>query len=93
MTNEAVLLDPDTIEWMGSKSDADDGPKRVRIFGHTETISLLKALIEVQTGKAMPRPTIPGLELRVQRKVIKTNDVVRRAQQRNAARVGSPTES
>lgn len=82
MTNEAVLLDPETIEWMGSRKDSDDGPSRPRIFGHTETISLLKSLIEVKVGKSLPRPVIPGLELRTQKKIIKTLNAVEQAQER-----------
>ncbi|APQ42134.1 tail assembly chaperone [Mycobacterium phage Aziz] len=90
MTNEAVLLDPQTIEWMGSRKDTDDGPHKVRIFGHTELVSLVKNLIELQTGKQMPRPVIPGLALRLQRKIIKTHNAVADAQERarkNAERI------
>ncbi|MBB5167203.1 hypothetical protein HNP02_007192 [Mycobacterium sp. AZCC_0083] len=83
LTNEAVLTDPETIEWMGSRKDSDDGPRRPRIFGHTETISLLKTLIELQIGKQLPRPIIPGLELRTQRKIIKTVSAVEAAQKRS----------
>jgi hypothetical protein len=83
MTNEAVLEDPETIEWMGSRKDSDDGPRKVRIFGHTEIISLVKNLIELQTGKQLPRPVIPGLELRIQRKIIKTHNAVEAAQKRS----------
>ncbi|WP_081347045.1 hypothetical protein [Mycobacteroides chelonae] len=86
LTNEAVLNDPETIEWMGSRKDSDDGPTRVRIFGHTEDIAWLKRLVEVQIGKSLPSPVIPGLELRLQRKLIKTQNAVERAQQRNRER-------
>lgn len=86
MTNEAVLTDPETIEFMGSSKDSDDGPRRPRIFGHTETISLLKSLIEVKVGKSLPRPVIPGLELRTQRKIQKTLSAVEQAQLRAKAK-------
>lgn len=79
-TNEAVLNDPETIEWMASGSDKDDG--KIPIFGHTEIVSLLKSLIEVQTGKELPRPVIPGLELRIQRKIKRTHSAVAKAQER-----------
>lgn len=82
-TNEAVLLDPETIEHMGSTTDRDDGPSRPPIFGHTEIVSLLKTLIELQTGKSMPRPEIPGHTLRLQRKIRKTHNAVAEAQARN----------
>lgn len=82
MTNEAVLEDPETIEYMGNQSDKDDGPRKVRLFGHTEEISLLKTLIELKIGKELPRPKIPGLELRLQKKITKTNDAVAAAQER-----------
>lgn len=85
-TNEAVLEDPETIEYMGSRSDKDDGPRKVPIFGHTETISLLKTLIELKCGKELPRPTIPGLELRLQRKISATNSGVAAAQERSRIR-------
>lgn len=86
MTNEAVLEDPETIEYMGSRQAADDGPSKVRIFGHTETVSLLKTLIEVKVGKELPRPKIPGLELRLSRRIAKTNRAVSAAQDRSKAR-------
>ncbi|SKY04006.1 Uncharacterised protein [Mycobacteroides abscessus subsp. massiliense] len=86
LTNEAVLNDPETIEWMGSRKDSDDGPNKVRIFGHTEDIAWLKRLVEVQIGKSLPGPVIQGLELRLQRKLIKTKNAVERAQQRNRER-------
>ncbi|WP_099021269.1 hypothetical protein [Mycolicibacterium palauense] len=86
MTNEAVLCDPETIEWMGSRTRDDDGPSRPRIFGHTEEISLLKTLIEVKVGKSLPRPVIPGLELRKQRSRKRTLSAVERAQARNVAK-------
>ena len=81
--NEAVLEDPETIEWMASRTHRDDGPIRPRIFGHTRQIDLLMAAIEVHTGKPMKRPLIKGLQLRVQRNVIKTKDAVAEAQERN----------
>lgn len=86
MTNEAVLEDPQTIEWMGSRKESDDGPGKVRIYGHTETISLLKTLVEVKVGKSLPRPVIPGLELRLNKKIAKTHSSVEAAQKRNARR-------
>lgn len=81
-TNEAVLEDPETIEWMGSRKSSDDGPRKTPIFGHTEEISLLKTQIELKIGKSLPRPVIPGLELRLQRKIIKTHNAVEAAQKR-----------
>lgn len=81
--NEAVLLDPETIEWMASRSERDDGPSRPRIFGHTKEINLMMMQIEVQTGKPFKRPLIPGLEMRTQRIVLRTKDAVARAQERN----------
>lgn len=80
-TNEAVLQDPETIEWMASqKGDSDSG---VPIFGNTEIVSLLKTLIEVQAGKELyPRPKIPGLELRKRRKIAKTKSSIEKAQER-----------
>jgi hypothetical protein len=83
MTNEAVLEDPETIEWMGSQTGSDDGPQGVRIFGHTEEISLLKTLVEVKIGKSLPRPKIKGLELRAQRKIQKTLSAVEIAKERS----------
>lgn len=83
MTNEAVLTDPETIEYMGSRKDSDDGPHKPRIFGHTETISMLKTLAELQIGKALPRPVIPGLELRTKRKIQRTLSAVEKAQERS----------
>lgn len=79
--NEAVLLDPETIEWLANQRD--DGPTPPPIFGHTQQVNLMKMAIEVQTGKSMKRPVIPGLELRVKRKIIKTNKSVAAAQERN----------
>ena len=73
--NEAILLDPETIEWMAAQP-ADRGAYRPRIFGHTREISLLMMQVEVATGKPMPRPTIPGLKLRTDRKVNKTKDAI-----------------
>lgn len=86
LTNEAVLTDPETIEWMGSRSKHDDGPYKERIFLHTKTVSLLKTAVEVKIGKSLPRPVIPGLELRVQRNVLKTRDAVAKGQKRNASK-------
>jgi hypothetical protein len=74
-TNEAVMLDPQTIEWM-SKQPADRGVHRPRIFGHTREVSLLMMQIEVATGKPMKRPEIPGLKLRTDLKVSKTKDAI-----------------
>lgn len=85
-TNEAVLEDPEVVEQMGSGSDRDDGPHKVPIFGHTEVVSLLKTLVELKVGKELPRPKIPGLELRVQRKIAATNDGVAAAQERSRIR-------
>jgi hypothetical protein len=82
MTNEAVLEDPETIEYMASRTERDDGPPKVRIFGHTEQISLLKTLVEVKIGKELPRPKIPGLELRLKKKIARTNNAVALAQAR-----------
>ena len=87
MTNEAVLDDPQTIEWMGSRKASDDGPRIVRIFGHTESISLLKTLIEVETGVAQPRPVIKGLKLREERAIARTNSAVDRALERSRAKL------
>lgn len=86
LTNEAVLEDPETIAWMGSRTRDDDGPAKERIFGHTKTISLLKTQIEIKIGKALPRPVIKGLELRVQRNVIKTSNAIAKAQKLAAQR-------
>lgn len=86
LTNEAVLEDPETIQYMASRKASDDGPTKVRIFGHTEIVSLLKTLIEVKVGKELPRPKIPGLELRLKRAIAKTNSLVLAAQARSKAR-------
>lgn len=78
----AVLEDPETIEWMASMSDSQKS--RPPIFGHTEERELMMTAIEIQVGKKIfPRPVIKGLELRLQRKVIKTKDAVALAQERN----------
>lgn len=82
--NEAVLLDPETIEWMANQP-GDRGVYRPRIFGHTKEVSLLMTQIEVATGRPLKRPTIPGLELRTERKVIKTKDVIAAALERSRA--------
>lgn len=80
---EAVLEDPETIEWMASMSDSR-AKTRPPIFGHTEERELMMTGIEAQVGKKLfPRPLIKGLELRTQRKVIKTKDAVALAQERN----------
>lgn len=79
----AVLEDPETIEWMASMSDSHH-KSRPSIFGHTEERELMMTAIEIQVGKKIfPRPVIKGLELRLQRKVIKTKDAVALAQERN----------
>lgn len=80
-TNEAVLLDPETIEWM-SQQPADRGLFRPPIFGHTKAISLMMTQIEVATGKPLKRPLIPGLELRTQKAIVKTKDAIAAAQER-----------
>lgn len=80
-TNEAVLEDPETIEWMAKQPDK--GSHRPSIFGHTREVNLMMMAIEVHTGKQMKRPVIPGLELRTKRKILKTKDSVARAQERN----------
>lgn len=77
-TNEAILLDPETIEWMANQP-ADRGRYRPRIFGHTREVSLMMMQIEVATGKPMARPIIPGLKLRTDRKVNKTKSAVQAA--------------
>lgn len=84
--NEAVLEDPETIEWMAAQSE----PKSSRppIFGHTKEIDLMMMGIEVHAGKRMPRPSIPGLELRTQRVIIRTKDRVAEAQERNRRKKG-----
>ena len=74
-TNEAVLLDPETVQWMASQP-ADRGVYRPRIFGHTREVSLLMMQVEVATGKPMKRPTVPGLKLRTDRKISKTKDAI-----------------
>ena len=80
--NEAVLLDPETVQWMASQ-DAERGVFRPPIFGHTKAISLMMTQIEVATGKPMKRPLIPGMELRTKRKVNKTKDAVAAALERS----------
>lgn len=80
--NEAVLIDPETVEWM-SQQPSERGAHRPRIFGHTKEINLLMMQIEVATGKPMKRPAIPGLELRTNRVIAKTKDAVAAAQERN----------
>lgn len=80
-TNEAVLLDPETVEFM-SQQPADRGQYRPRIFGHTREVNLMMMQIEVQTGKAMKRPYIPGLELRTQKVISKTKNAIAAAQER-----------
>jgi len=84
-TNEAVLEDPETIEWMASRKDDDS--RKTPIFGQTETISLLKTLIDVQAGESvMPRAKIPGLELRQKRQFAQTKSSVAKAQERDRKR-------
>ena len=83
--NEAVLLDPETIEWMASQPDAR-GSGRPRIFGHTREVNLMMMQIEVATGSPMKRPVIPGLELRKQRNIRRTKDAVAAAMERNRKR-------
>lgn len=85
-TNEAVLEDPITIEWMASRKDRDD-VHRTPIFGHTETIALLKTLVDIGAQKEITsRPKIPGLELRLKRKIAKTNSSIEKAQERDRKR-------
>lgn len=79
--NEAVLHDPEVIEWMASMKD--DGRRTVPIHGQTEIVSLLKTLIDVSAGKEiMSRHKIPGHELRLDRKIAKTHSSVEKAQER-----------
>lgn len=80
-TNEAVLLDQETVEWM-SQMPAERGQYRPRIFGHTKEVNLLMMQIEVATGKPMKRPYIPGLELRTQKVIVRTKDAIAAAQER-----------
>jgi len=87
-TNEAVLLDPETVEWM-SRQPPDRGAYRPRIFGHTREVSLMMMQIEVATGKPMKRPLIPGLELRTSRTIIKTKDAIAAAQKRSRDKLKS----
>lgn len=87
-TNEAILLDSETVEWM-SRQPPDRGAYRPRIFGHTREVSLLMMQIEVATGKPMKRPLIPGLELRTNRTIIKTKDAVAAAQKRSREKLNS----
>lgn len=80
--NDAVLVDPETTEWLASQRD--DGPAHPPIFGHTKEINLLEMVIEAQAGKTVfKRPKIPGLELRTKRKIAKTKSSVAAAQERN----------
>lgn len=84
--NEAVLEDPETVEWMASLPETR-GSHRPPIFGHTEERDLMMTAIEAQVGKKIfSRPLIKGLALRTQRKVIKTKDAVAAAQARNKAK-------
>ena len=80
-TNEAVLLDPETIEFM-SQMPAERGGYRPPIFGHSKEVNLLMMQIEVATGKPMKRPFIPGLELRTQKVISKTKNAIAAAQER-----------
>ncbi|OQW34511.1 MAG: hypothetical protein A4E20_10855 [Nitrospira sp. SG-bin2] len=84
--NEQVLEDPETIEWMASQPERSSRPP---IFGHTKEVNLMMMQIEVQTGKQMKRPIIPGLELKLTRKIIRTKDAVARAQERNRLKKAS----
>jgi hypothetical protein len=80
--NEAVLNDPEVIEWMASIKD--DRRRTVPIYGQTEIVSLLKTLIDVTAGDdIMPRHKIPGHELRLNRHVAKTNSSIEKAQERS----------
>jgi hypothetical protein len=84
--NEAVLEDPETIEWMASLPESR-GSNRPPIFGHTEERELMMTAIEAQVGKKIfSRPLIKGLALRTQRKVIKTKDAVAAGQARNKSK-------
>lgn len=83
--NEAVLLHPDTIEYMAGLPE-ERGPSRPRIFGHTRELNLMMMQIEVATGKPMKRPLIPGFELRTQRTIAKTKSAVEMAQERSRRR-------
>lgn len=84
--NEAVLNDPEVIEWMASIKD--DRRRTVPIYGQTEIVSLLKTLIDVTAGDdIMPRHKIPGHELRLNRHVAKTTSSVAKAQERDRKRV------
>lgn len=86
LTYEAVHLDPETIELLGSRRDKDDDPQRVRLFGFTKEISWLQSAVEVAIQRPLPRPKIPGLELRHRRQVLNLNSKVAEAQKRNAAK-------
>lgn len=81
--NEAVLEDPETVQWMAAMPESR-GSQRPSIFGHTEERDLMMTAIEAQVGKKIfSRPLIKGLQLRTQRKVIKTKDAVAAGQARN----------
>lgn len=84
--NEAVLEDPETIEWMAKQPEPRS--HRPPIFGHTKEVNLMMMAIEVQTGKSMKRPVIPGTELRIQRNIIRTKDAVAAAQELNRKKKG-----
>jgi hypothetical protein len=87
--NEAVLLDPETIEWLAAQRDS--GPTPPPIFGHTQQVNLFKTLIEATAGRSLfKRPVIPGLELRTQRKIAKTKSSVLAAQERNRKKKERP---
>lgn len=88
--NEAILLDPETVEWMANQP-ADRGVYRPRIFGHTRQVSLMMSQIEIATGKALPRPVVPGLKARTERKVNKTKSVVSAALDRARQRQSEET--
>lgn len=83
--NEAVLLDPETVEYMAGLED-ERGQSRPRIFGHTREINFAMMQIEVHTGKPFKRPLIPGLELRKNRQIQRTKNAVAAALERSRAR-------
>lgn len=74
-TQEAVLNDPEVIEWM---SNQKPGSYKPRLWGHTREVSLLMSQIEVATGKPMKRPIIPGQALADQKKVNKLKGTLSR---------------
>jgi hypothetical protein len=86
-TNEAVLLDPVTVEWMAEQPEERN--VKPRIFGHTKEVNLMMMAVEVASGQPMKRPVIPGFELRTDRKIAKTKDRVSAALDRARARAKS----